>query len=154
MKKTILILLAFISLLTACNKDNLDDNGTLLGEWQVQSSMAYEYDLDGNLINTFVGEDFSFRYIDYDVDGHPWYYIFSVANGDKWVFVNDTTLHINDKVFAYNQTDIDCNPCIIIDFPYIEYRIVTLSRKKLELQYIEYGTFTNTKTQEIKFKKL
>ena len=148
-----LVMAAILLIITACHEDD-DDNGNLLGSWLVENSIAYEYDSDGNLINTWNEDEFCFRYIDYNEDGNPEFFNFFVSNGDKWEFVNDTVVFINDRALAYKNNIEEGIPYIIIDFPYIKYKIDTLSKSKLKLIYLEFGSTTNTKKQEITFKRI
>lgn len=151
--RRIILLIAIAAIFTACHKDDDEKNGELLGAWRVENSIAYEYDSEGNLLNTWNEDEFCFRYVDYNEEGNPEYFTFSVSNGDNWEFVNDTMALINDKAFSYEYIIDESIPSIIIEFPYIEYKIETLSKSKLKLIYLEFGSITNTKKQEITFKR-
>lgn len=153
MKKTILILIAFIVFLTSCHKDNEDNNGNLLGAWQVERCTTSIYDANGNLQSTY-DEGLGFTYIDYNDEGWTDYYIFKVSSGDKWVFIDDTTVHIKDKMFTYHNIYIDDMRYIRLDAPNLKYEITTLSESTLELKYLEIYEGNNPVKEEITFKKL
>ena len=46
--KYTLFILATLFAFAACQKEDDDDHGNLLGAWQVYNSIAYEYDSYGN----------------------------------------------------------------------------------------------------------
>ncbi len=136
--KYTLFILATLFAFAACQKEDDDDHGNLLGAWQVYSSIAYEYDSYGNLQNTWDG-GLTWTYIDTNDEGRYEPYQFNVATGDNWVFVNDTVVHIKDKNFTYRNIIIDGEPYIRLD-SHIDniqqYKIQTLSKSQLALENI------------------
>ena len=150
---SILVMAAILLIITACHKDN-EDNGNLLGAWQVVSSTWTEYDLDGNIQNTWDGGEFTFTYIDINDEGRPDYYQYNVSAGDNWVFVDDTTVHIKEKTLAYHHFNLDDVPYIRLDAPNMKYRIEVLSKNILKLKYLEIWEGNHSFKQEIIFTKL
>ncbi|MBP5542178.1 MAG: hypothetical protein J6X88_11105 [Bacteroidales bacterium] len=136
--KYTLFILATLFAFAACQKEDDDDHGNLLGAWQVYSSIAYEYDSYGNLQNTWDG-GLAWTYMDTNDEGRYEPYQFNVATGDNWVFVNDTVVHIKDKNFTYRNIIIDGEPYIRLD-SHIDniqqYKIQTLSKSQLALENI------------------
>ena len=136
--KYTLFILATLFAFAACQKEDDDDHGNLLGAWQVYSSIAYEYDSYGNLQNTWDG-GLTWTYIDTNDEGRYEPYQFNVATGDNWVFVNDTVVHIKDKNFTYRNIIIDGEPYIRLD-SHIDniqqYKIQTRSKSQLALENI------------------
>lgn len=148
--KYTLFILATLFAFAACQKEDDDDHGNLLGAWQVYSSILYEYDSYGNLQNTWDG-GLTWTYMDTNDEGRYEPYQFNVATGDNWFFVSDTVVHINfandsvsyfpldDKDFAYRKIIIDGEPYIRLD-SHIDniqqYKIQTLSKSQLALENI------------------
>ena len=93
-------------------------------------------------------------YADYDDEGILDYYVFKVSSGDKWVFIDDTTVHIKDKLFSYHNIYVDGMNYIRLYAPHLKYRITTLSESTLELMYLEIYEGNNSLKEEIIFKKL
>lgn len=158
MKKAFLVgvMVYAITIMTACHKDNEDDKGNLLGAWQVERCTASVYDADGNIQNTY-DEGFSIGYMDTNNDGFHDYYVFKISSGDKWLFIDDTTVHIKDKLFTYHNIYVDGMQYIRLDAPNLKYTVITLSESALELQYLEIGTNywgVGSLKEEITFKKL
>lgn len=139
--------------LTSCHKDNEDNNGNLLGAWQVESCTSSVYDSDGNLQSSY-DDGFSMPYADYNDEGILDYYVFKVSSGDKWVFIDDTTVHIKDKLFSYHNIYVDGMNFIRLYAPHLKYRITTLSESTLELKYLEIYEGNISLKEEIIFKKL
>lgn len=136
--KYTLFILATLFAFAACQKEDDDDHGNLLGAWQVYSSIAYEYDSYGNLQNTWDG-GLTWTYMDTNDEGRYEPYQFNVATGDNWVFVNDTVVHIKDKEFSYRNIIIDGEPYIRLDshlHNIQQYKIQTLSKSRLALENI------------------
>ena len=140
-------------LLVACHKDDEDMEGNLLGAWQVGRCIASVYDADGNLQSTY-DEGFSFTYMDYNDEGWLDQYVFNVSSGDKWVFIDDSTVHIKDKLFAYHHINLDGESYIRLDAPNLKYRVVSLTKSSLKLKYLEINEGNNTLKEEITFNKL
>lgn len=166
--KYTLFILATLFAFAACQKEDDDDHGNLLGAWQVYSSIAYEYDSYGNLQNTWDG-GLTWSYVETNDEGWLEHYLFNVATGDNWFFVSDTVVHINfandsvsnfpldDKDFAYRNIIIDGEPYIrlVSRLQKIQqYKIQTLSKSQLVLVSLEVMQNGDYFKSEIQFNKL
>lgn len=70
------------------------------------------------------------------------------------MFIDDTTVHIKDKLFSYHNIYVDGMNFIRLYAPHLKYRITTLSESTLELKYLEIYEGNNSLKEEIIFKKL